>query len=105
MTLTLKSLLCRHDFYWSERHQSNRCRRCGLCEGDAPIRSVRKRHASARQPIAATAMTRDGSLLLSRDQGQTVPATIRGLFCHHQWDISRSRPGTYVCHRCGSRKA
>jgi hypothetical protein len=22
-------LLCRHDFYWSERHRAERCRRCG----------------------------------------------------------------------------
>lgn len=26
----LNSILCRHDFYWSERHHSDRCRRCGL---------------------------------------------------------------------------
>jgi len=29
MQLPLNSLLCRHDFYWSERHGSDRCRRCG----------------------------------------------------------------------------
>lgn len=29
MQLPLKPLLCRHDFYWSERHGSERCRRCG----------------------------------------------------------------------------
>ncbi len=29
MQLPLKPLLCRHDFYWSERHGSDRCRRCG----------------------------------------------------------------------------
>ena len=23
------SFLCRHDFYWSERHRADRCRRCG----------------------------------------------------------------------------
>lgn len=29
------SFLCRHDFYWSERHRSDRCRRCGsLRAGD-----------------------------------------------------------------------
>ncbi|WP_259552000.1 DUF6255 family natural product biosynthesis protein [[Roseibacterium] beibuensis] len=27
--MPLKPLLCRHDFYWSERHGSDRCRRCG----------------------------------------------------------------------------
>lgn len=29
MLSPLKPLLCRHDFYWSERHQADRCRRCG----------------------------------------------------------------------------
>jgi hypothetical protein len=29
MLSPLKPLLCRHDFYWSERHRSERCRRCG----------------------------------------------------------------------------
>jgi len=29
MLSPLKPLLCRHDFYWSERHLSERCRRCG----------------------------------------------------------------------------
>lgn len=29
MLSPLKPLLCRHDFYWSERHRSDRCRRCG----------------------------------------------------------------------------
>ena len=36
MLSPLKPLLCRHDFYWSERHLSDRCRRCGkLQAGDA----------------------------------------------------------------------
>ena len=29
MLSPLRPLLCRHDFYWSERHGSDRCRRCG----------------------------------------------------------------------------
>lgn len=29
MLSPLRPLLCRHDFYWSERHRSERCRRCG----------------------------------------------------------------------------
>ena len=29
MLSPLKPLLCRHEFYWSERHRSDRCRRCG----------------------------------------------------------------------------
>ena len=39
MLSPLKPLLCRHDFYWSERHLSERCRRCGkyrAAEPDAP---------------------------------------------------------------------
>lgn len=29
MPSPLKPLLCRHEFYWSERHRSDLCRRCG----------------------------------------------------------------------------
>lgn len=29
MRPTLKRLWCRHEFYWSERHQTERCRKCG----------------------------------------------------------------------------
>lgn len=29
MLSPLKPLLCRHEFYWSERHRADRCRRCG----------------------------------------------------------------------------
>jgi len=38
MTNTLQSLLCRHTWYWSERHGADRCRRCGKLssEGSAP---------------------------------------------------------------------
>ena len=32
----LKPLLCRHDFYWSERHLSDRCRRCGKLKAGEP---------------------------------------------------------------------
>lgn len=28
------SFLCRHDFYWSERHRADRCRRCGHLRAD-----------------------------------------------------------------------
>jgi hypothetical protein len=38
MLSPLKPLLCRHDFYWSERHRAERCRRCGkLGEAEAPV--------------------------------------------------------------------
>lgn len=29
MSMSLQSLLCRHTWYWSERHGADRCRRCG----------------------------------------------------------------------------
>ncbi|WP_374515990.1 hypothetical protein [Brevundimonas sp.] len=29
MLSALKPLLCRHDYFWSERHRAERCRRCG----------------------------------------------------------------------------
>ena len=34
MLSSLMPLLCRHDFYWSERRQSDRCRRCGKLQAD-----------------------------------------------------------------------
>lgn len=53
MLSPLKPLLCRHEFYWSERHRADRCRRCGktqaverqepssgVIDGDAPSPSV-----------------------------------------------------------------
>lgn len=37
MLAPLNSFLCRHDFYWSERHGAERCRRCAkLRESDKP---------------------------------------------------------------------
>lgn len=37
MLSPLKPLLCRHDFYWSERHHSDRCRRCGKLQQAATV--------------------------------------------------------------------
>lgn len=37
MLSPLNSLLCRHDFYWSERHRSDRCRRCGKLQAAATV--------------------------------------------------------------------
>ena len=37
MLSPLKPLLCRHDFYWSERHLSERCRRCAKLRAGQPI--------------------------------------------------------------------
>ncbi len=35
MLSPLKPLLCRHEFYWSERHRSDLCRRCGKTQAVA----------------------------------------------------------------------
>ena len=35
----------------------------------------------------------------------TMFALVKKLFCHHEWDISRSRRGAYVCRKCGKRVA
>ncbi|HYC69099.1 hypothetical protein [Brevundimonas sp.] len=37
MLSPLKPLLCKHDFYWSERHGSDRCRRCGKRQTAEPV--------------------------------------------------------------------
>lgn len=37
MLSPLKPLLCRHDFFWSERDGSDRCRRCGKLQEAAPV--------------------------------------------------------------------
>ncbi len=46
MLSPLKPLLCRHDFYWSERHRSERCRRCGKRQ------AVEIERNPADQPVA-----------------------------------------------------
>lgn len=55
----LKPLLCRHVYYWSERHQSERCRRCGKLGAEAsraPAARMRAEIAPAapRPPMVAT---------------------------------------------------
>lgn len=45
----LKPLLCRHVYYWSERHQSERCRRCGKLGAEAS-----RAPAAPRPPMVAT---------------------------------------------------
>lgn len=35
--MPLNSLLCRHDYFWSERHRSDRCRRCGRMRAAADV--------------------------------------------------------------------
>lgn len=40
MTNTLQSLLCRHTWYWSERHSADRCRRCGKVNSEGSATTV-----------------------------------------------------------------
>ncbi|WP_420471722.1 hypothetical protein [Brevundimonas sp. FT23042] len=68
MLSTIKPLLCRHDFYWSERHRSERCRRCGklsdvvetatdaatpqpLPGGDAALQTVHPPEQTTAKPL------------------------------------------------------
>lgn len=54
MLAPLNSFLCRHDFYWSERHGAERCRRCAkLRESEKPTRAEPLRFdAPAPRPAA-----------------------------------------------------
>jgi len=59
MLSPLKPLLCRHDYYWSERHGCERCRRCGKTqpvqsEPDPVVDAATTVH-SDRQPVGRTA--------------------------------------------------
>ena len=62
MLSPLKPLLCRHVYYWSERHQSERCRRCGKLgaegfHGGAGRTPFRESPATLRTPAIATPTT------------------------------------------------
>ena len=49
MRSPLRPLLCRHEFYWSERHQSDLCRRCGKTRVTAEPEFTKPRAADAFQ--------------------------------------------------------
>jgi hypothetical protein len=87
MLSPLKPLLCRHDFYWSERHRSDRCRRCGKLQAAATVEVL------AGEPVVLAdggALMRDAAPALapaervfidfaeaSRPPAARSPATIR----------------------------
>ncbi len=50
------SFLCRHDFYWSERHRADRCRKCGA------TRSGSENQAPADGGLAALLAVEDSQL-------------------------------------------
>lgn len=64
MLSPLKPLLCRHDFYWSERHRSDRCRRCGKRQAgeasnvltDEPLAMVADSVAERAPPLTLDAL-------------------------------------------------
>lgn len=53
MSMSLQSLLCRHTWYWSERHGADRCRRCG---------KLNVERAEATPPAPATPVVRSRPL-------------------------------------------
>ena len=57
MLAPLNSFLCRHDFYWSERHGAERCRRCAkLRDSDKPIHAEPLRFDAPPERPAAEVM-------------------------------------------------
>jgi hypothetical protein len=57
MLAPLNSFLCRHDFYWSERHGADRCRRCAkLRESDKPTHAEPLRFEAAQPRRQAEVM-------------------------------------------------
>jgi hypothetical protein len=57
MLAPLNSFLCRHDFYWSERHGAERCRRCAkLRESEKPVHAEPLRFDAPPPPQVAQVM-------------------------------------------------
>ena len=67
MLSPLKPLLCRHDFYWSERHKSDRCRRCGKTQ--TPESDFRERGVSRATVVFD--QSEDGRPLISDNAAAT----------------------------------
>ena len=76
MLSPLKPLLCRHDFYWSERHLSERCRRCAKLRAAETVRVAASPLVDplpASIPVAGILVDFDEATLRS----VRSPATIR----------------------------
>ncbi len=41
---------------------------------------------------------------ITRPSDKGLLGVCRSMLCRHQWDMSRSRKGTFVCRACGARK-
>ena len=74
MLSPLKPLLCRHDFYWSERHLSERCRRCAKLRNAETV-SAPPRFAAPPMTIAPlpASMRPDAGTLKSQDRRDRLP--------------------------------
>ena len=66
MLSPLRPLLCRHEFYWSERHRSDLCRRCGktrvAAEPDIAIANPAAVFQDVEAPLPADDQDAIGSL-------------------------------------------
>ncbi|MGZ9098126.1 MAG: hypothetical protein ACXW3O_00350 [Brevundimonas sp.] len=67
MLSPLKPLLCRHDFYWSERHRAERCRGCGKTQA-----------AASPHDFSAFEMTPGASSRLAETQASFVAEAAAG---------------------------
>lgn len=57
MLSPLKPLLCRHDYFWSERHHADRCRRCGKLNADvADVADMAEGVDAAAEPVIVPEM-------------------------------------------------
>ena len=56
MLSPLRPLLCRHEFYWSERHQSDLCRRCGKTRVAAEPEPVRPLPSEGSRALEASVL-------------------------------------------------
>ncbi len=93
MLSPLKPLLCRHDFYWSERHRSDRCRRCGKLQAGEALDVL------TREPLGVTVAARaTGDLAVAPLTLEALPefAPIGGAPPHPPRSPEMIRPSTKV---------
>ncbi|RZJ46687.1 MAG: hypothetical protein EON87_03670 [Brevundimonas sp.] len=72
--MPINSLLCRHDYYWSERHRSERCRRCGRTRtveaGAAPVLPSAGARSDAARPVVQPRVTPSEKALKAEARGR-----------------------------------
>jgi hypothetical protein len=92
----LSNILCRHEFYWSERHLADRCRRCGLLrsddqnpsEGELPEAEI----AVGTNPFAGSAAERMDAVAWRRPRtpGMDIPEAISAVQLRHEAESRRN---------------